>query len=250
MTYLRFEINGKSYYGILKGATVHEITPHYFTNFKKTGRKFKISSVKILAPCEPSKVVALGLNYKSHAKEIKMALPREPLIFLKPSTAVIGPEEKIVYPRVSSRVDYEGELAIVIKKKARNVSKDRADGFILGYTCLNDVTARDLQKYDGQWTRSKSFDTFSPVGPCIAGGIDPDKLRITTLVNGRVMQDSNTRDMIFKVREIVAFVSRIMTLLPQDVITTGTPPGVGPLVRGDKVTVRIQKIGSLNNRVS
>ena len=250
MTYLRFEINGKRCYGILENKTVHEISPNYFTKFKKTGKRFKISAVKLLAPCEPSKVVALGLNYRSHAKEINMALPREPLIFLKPSTAIIGPEAEIVYPRASSRVDYEGELAIVIKKKAKNVSKGEADACVLGYTCLNDVTARDLQKNDGQWTRSKSFDTFSPVGPWIAGGIDADKLRIETLVNGRVVQDSSTSDMIFKVREIVSFVSKIMTLLPQDVISTGTPPGVGPLTRGDKVTVKIQNIGSLNNRVS
>ena len=249
MTYLRFEINGKRYYGILEGTTVHEITPNYFTEFKKTGRKFNISRVKLLAPCEPSKVVALGLNYRSHAEEIKMALPAEPLLFLKPSSSVIGTEEEIVYPKASSRVDYEGELAVVIKKKTKNVSPDEAEDHILGYTCLNDVTARDLQKNDGQWTRAKSFDTFAPLGPWIVDGIDPDKLRIETLVNGRVFQDSNTSDMIFKVRQIVSFVSKIMTLLPQDVITTGTPPGVGPLVRGDKVTVKIQKIGSLTNRV-
>ena len=249
MTFVRFLAGGKIRYGILENKQIAEIAPHYFTKFRKTGRKYNIPGVKLLAPCEPTKVVALGLNYKSHAGELKMVLPKEPLIFLKPSTAVIGPEEAIVYPAMSSKVDYEGELAVVIKKKARNISKADADRYILGYTCLNDVTARDVQKKDGQWTRAKSFDTFSPIGPCITAGISPDKLRIETLVNGRPVQDSNTEKMIFKAREIVSFVSKIMTLLPQDVVSTGTPPGVGPLKRGDRVTVRIQDIGSLNNRV-
>ncbi len=250
MIYLRFEIEGKKKYGVLENKTVYEITPNFYSKFKKTGKKFDISKVKLLMPCEPSKIVALGLNYMSHASELKMPLPKEPLIFLKAPTSAIGPGETIIYPGVSQRVDYEAELAIVIKKKAKNISSKNAEGYILGYTCLNDVTARDLQKIDGQWARAKSFDTFSPIGPWIVDNIDPHNLKIETLVNGKVLQGSNTKDMIFKVNEVVSFVSRIMTLLPGDVISTGTPPGIGPLVRGDKVKIKIQKIGELMNSVA
>jgi len=249
MIYLRFEIGGRKRYGILKGKTVYEITPGYFSEFQKTGRRFALGGVKLLPPCRPSKIIALGLNYKSHAKELTMTLPDVPLIFLKAPTAVIGPNEKIRYPEVSRKLDYEGELAVVIKKQAKNISPEKAKDYILGYTCLNDVTARDLQKVDGQWTRAKSFDTFCPIGPWIADRIDPDNLRIETLVNSKTVQDSNTKNMIFSVKEIVSFVSEIMTLLPGDVISTGTPPGVGPMKRGDKVTVKIQKIGELTNFV-
>ncbi|MCX5781936.1 MAG: fumarylacetoacetate hydrolase family protein [Elusimicrobia bacterium] len=250
MIYLRFEIEGKKKDGVLENKTVYEITPNFYSKYKKTGKKFDISKVKILIPCEPSKIIALGLNYMSHASELKMALPKEPLIFLKAPTSAIGPGETIIYPDISQRVDYEAELAIVIKKKGKNIPLKEAQDHILGYTCLNDVTARDLQKIDGQWTRAKSFDTFSPIGPWIVDNIDPHNLKIEALVNGKVLQDSNTKDMIFKVNEVVSFVSRIMTLLPGDVISTGTPPGVGPLVRGDKVKIKIQKIGELANSVA
>jgi 2-keto-4-pentenoate hydratase/2-oxohepta-3-ene-1,7-dioic acid hydratase in catechol pathway len=248
--YLRFETKGKKKYGVLENRTVYEITPNFYTKFKKTGKKFDISKVKLLIPCEPSKIVALGLNYISHASELKMALPKEPLIFLKAPTSAIGPGETIIYPDISLRVDYEAELAIVIRKKGKDISLEEVEDYILGYTCLNDVTARDLQKIDGQWARAKSFDTFSPIGPWIVDNIDPHNLKIEALVNGKVLQDSNTKDMIFKVNEVVSFVSRIMTLLPGDVISTGTPPGVGPLVRGDRVKIKIQKIGELANSVA
>lgn len=249
MIYLRFRVEGHNKYGVLSGKTVYEITPHFFAPFKKTGKKFALSKVQVLAPCQPSKVIALGLNYLDHVREMKTSIPLQPVIFLKSPSSVIGTGEDIVYPSSSKRVDYEAELAIVIGKKAKNVSISNASEYILGYTCLNDVTARDLQKVDGQWARSKSFDTFSPIGPWIATDIDTDNLKIETYVNGRNKQRSNTNDLIFKTDEIVSFVSGIMTLLPGDIISTGTPPGIGPMYPGDKVEVRIQKIGSLINNV-
>ncbi len=197
----------------------------------------------------PSKIIAVGLNYIDHAKEIKMPLPERPLIFMKPSTSVIGDGEAIVYPPDTKLLHYEGELAVVIKDRAKNVAKEDAARFIAGYTCANDVTARDLQAADGQWTRSKSFDTFCPLGPRIVSGIDPKSLSIVTRVNGTVKQNSNTKNMVFDAYDLVSFISGIMTLLPGDVIITGTPAGVGPLGVGDTVEVEIEGIGVLKNSV-
>ncbi len=250
MIYLRFHDGKKSRYGILSGKTVHEISPDYFGPYKKTGKKYQLSKVKLLAPCEPQKIIALGLNYLDHIKEMKMSIPLQPVIFLKAPTALIGPGDTIVYPKNSTRVDFEAELAVVIKKKAKDIPAKKAADYILGYTCFNDVTARDLQKMDGQWTRSKSFDTFAPVGPWIVDDLDPNDLRIETFLNGRNVQRSSTDDLIFKIDEIVSFVSQCMTLMPGDIISTGTPPGTGPLFPKDKVEVRIQGIGSLVNKVS
>lgn len=249
MIYLRFEAENHAKYGVLEGKTVHEITPNFYGPFKKTGKKYPLAKVKTLIPTHPGKIIAMGLNYCDHAHELRMPIPLQPLFFLKASSAAIGPDEDIVRPSISKRVDYEAELAIVIKKKGKNISPKKAADYILGYTCFNDVTARDLQDADGQWSRSKSFDTFAPVGPYIVDGIDAANLRIETFVNGKKKQNSNTGELIFKIDEIVAFVSQVMTLMPGDVIATGTPPGVGPLVKGDRVEVRIQKIGSLKNRV-
>jgi 2-keto-4-pentenoate hydratase/2-oxohepta-3-ene-1,7-dioic acid hydratase in catechol pathway len=249
MIYLRFEAGGRAGYGVLEGKTVCEISSSYFGKFKKTGKKFSLSKVKLIAPCQPSKIVAMGLNYKIHAGELKMPLPAKPLFFLKASSALIGPDEAIVLPRISRRVDYEAELAVVIGKKAKNVRRSKVKKYILGYTCFNDVTARDLQNADGQWARSKSFDTFAPVGPWIVGGIDAGRLKIQSLVNGIVKQNSDTSELIFKVDAIVSYVSRMMTLLPGDIVATGTPHGVGSLHAGDKVEVKIDKIGTLSNGV-
>jgi 2-keto-4-pentenoate hydratase/2-oxohepta-3-ene-1,7-dioic acid hydratase in catechol pathway len=203
----------------------------------------------MVADVNPSKIIAVGLNYIDHAKEIKMPLPERPLIFMKPSTSVIGDGEAIVYPPDTKLLHYEGELAVVIKDRAKNVAKEDAARFIAGYTCANDVTARDLQAADGQWTRSKSFDTFCPLGPRIVSGIDPKSLSIVTRVNGTVKQNSNTKNMVFDAYDLVSFISGIMTLLPGDVIITGTPAGVGPLEAGDSVEVEIEGIGVLKNRV-
>jgi len=198
---------------------------------------------------KPSKIIAIGLNYHDHAKELNMPIPDHPIMFLKPPTTVIQSGQEIIYPPQSNNVHYEGELAIVIKDKIKNVSKEEASKHIKGYTCANDVTARDLQNIDGQWTRAKSFDTFCPLGPGIARDIDPLNLKVQTRVNGQVKQSSNTKNMIFNVFELVSFVSSVMTLLPGDVIITGTPPGVGPLKVGDTVEIDIEGIGILKNSV-
>ncbi len=210
---------------------------------------FDVSDVKILAPVVPSKIVAVALNYKEHAKEMGKPLPDEPLIFIKPPSALCNPYEAIRLPEMSNRVDYEGELAVIIGKKAKNVSVREAKEYILGYTCFNDVTARDLQKKDTLFSRAKGFDTFAPIGPWIETDVEPMSLKIITKLNGKVVQEGYTSDMIFDVYELVSFISRIMTLYPGDVIATGTPPGVGPLNTGDRVEVNIEGIGTLVNYV-
>jgi 2-keto-4-pentenoate hydratase/2-oxohepta-3-ene-1,7-dioic acid hydratase in catechol pathway len=197
----------------------------------------------------PTKIIAIGLNYLDHAKELNMDIPEYPLIFMKPPTAVIEDGGTIIYPPQTKELHYEGELGIVIGKKARNVSIEEAKDYIAGYTCANDVTARDLQRLDGQWTRSKSFDTFCPLGPRIVKDVDPTNLAIATRVNGVTKQSSNTNQMIFNAFKLVSFISAIMTLLPGDVISTGTPPGVGELQVGDVVEVEIEGIGILRNTV-
>ncbi|HOS97894.1 MAG TPA: fumarylacetoacetate hydrolase family protein [Deltaproteobacteria bacterium] len=205
---------------------------------------------RTLPPVLPGKIVAVGLNYRDHAMEMGLDLPASPILFMKPSTSVIGPGEVIVYPPQASRVDYEAELAVVIKQRCRNVRPEDARAVILGYTCLNDVTARDLQAQDGQWTRAKSFDTFAPIGPWIETGVaDPHGLAICARLNGKTVQSSHTGNLIFSVFELVAFISSIMTLEPHDVIATGTPSGIGPMARGDEITIEIDKIGTLTNLV-
>jgi 2-keto-4-pentenoate hydratase/2-oxohepta-3-ene-1,7-dioic acid hydratase in catechol pathway len=193
--------------------------------------------------------VAVGLNYRDHARELGLAVPEVPVLFLKPPTTVIGPGEAIRYPTMSSQVDYEAELGVVIRDRVRNVRPEEALGHVLGYTCANDVTARDLQKKDGQWTRAKSFDTFCPVGPWIETDLDPDDLLIESYQNGERRQSSRTAQFIFKVNVLVSFISEIMTLEAGDLIITGTPAGVGPMKPGDEIEVRIEGIGSLKNTV-
>jgi 2-keto-4-pentenoate hydratase/2-oxohepta-3-ene-1,7-dioic acid hydratase in catechol pathway len=211
---------------------------------------FLLSDLEILPPTYPGKIICVGLNYIDHAKELSMPVPKNPLIFLKPPSSVLGHMGKIEYPEQAKRVDYEGELAVIIGKRCKNVSSFDAGSVIIGYTCFNDVTARDLQKEDGQWTRSKSFDTFAPFGPFISEPeLDVSDLFIKTRVNGELRQDSRTSNLIFKVPQLIEFISRIMTLEPGDIIATGTPPGVGELHEGDVVEVEIEGIGVLNNSV-
>jgi 2-keto-4-pentenoate hydratase/2-oxohepta-3-ene-1,7-dioic acid hydratase in catechol pathway len=215
------------------------------------GVSFPLNTIKFLPPVKPSKIVCVGLNYRDHAEEFGKDIPEEPILFIKPDTAVIGHEDMIILPEQSSRVDYEGELAVIISKRCKNVSYEDAGDFILGYTCFNDVTARDLQAKDGQWTRAKSFDTFAPLGPFIVAPerVSPLNLKIQTTVNGKVVQSSNTSNLIFDVFRLIEFVSSIMTLRRGDVIATGTPSGVGPLKRGDCVEITIENIGTLRNHV-
>ena len=244
----RVEHEGSARYALESAGSYHLVDGDVFAGPPyRTGAA--IVAARILAPVSPSKIVAIGLNYRDHAAEMKKALPAEPLMFMKPSTAVIGPEDAIRLPPGVGRVDHEAELGVVIGRRAHRVSADDAPGYVLGLTCINDVTARELQVKDVQYTRAKGFDTFAPVGPCIALGLDPAALDIEGWVNGERRQASNTRQLIFSVSQIVAFASAVMTLLPGDVIATGTPSGVGPLKANDRVTVKIAGIGELSNAV-
>jgi len=247
----RFLRNGLTRFGIVEGEWIVEIDGSIFGDFKKTSVIHHLKDVKLLTPCEPSKIIAIGLNYKAHAREFNKTLPDEPMLFLKPSTTAIGPGDAILYPsHMSRQIDYEGELAVIIGKRAQMVQVERAGDYILGYTCFNDVTARDLQTRDIQYTRAKGFDTFAPMGPWIETGLNPMDARIETFLNGEKRQDTSTSDMIFDVYHLLSFISQVMTLLPGDVIATGTPSGVGSMKPGDTVEVRIEGIGSLVNTVS
>jgi 2-keto-4-pentenoate hydratase/2-oxohepta-3-ene-1,7-dioic acid hydratase in catechol pathway len=244
-------------YGVVEGEaafTVAELYGHPFGtdagNVRLTGQRYPLAEVRLLAPVLPSKVVAIGRNYAAHAREMGGEPPAEPVIFLKPSTSVIGHGERIAYPvKLTQQVDYEGELAVIIGRLCREVPKDRAEDVIFGYTCANDVTARDLQRKDGQWTRAKGFDTFCPLGPWIETAADPSDLDLTTTVNGEVKQHASTRELLWDVPSLIEYVTSVMTLLPGDVLLTGTPEGVGPLADGDEVSVTIETIGTLTSHV-
>jgi len=249
MKFVRFRKDDCCSYGLLEGDLVKKIEGDIFGDFKITECCYDIADVEILIPCQPSKIVCVGLNYRAHAQEVNLALPEEPVIFLKPPSAALPHKGKIVRPAMSGRVDYEGEVGIVIGKMAKNVKLEEAYSYIFGATCFNDVTARDLQSKDGQWTRAKSFDTFAPFGPCIATGLNYDNLSIELLLNGEVKQKSNTSDLIFNISQIVSFISQVMVLMPGDVIATGTPSGIGPMNSGDTVQVRVEGVGVLENYV-
>jgi 2-keto-4-pentenoate hydratase/2-oxohepta-3-ene-1,7-dioic acid hydratase in catechol pathway len=274
MRIARFAVNDEVKFGIVDGEdltvarngtgdgagqpaaelNIAEIAGHPFGpsagEAKLTGALYPLADVRLLAPVLPSKVVAIGRNYLEHTREMGTQPPAEPLIFLKPSTAVVGPGDAIVRPvHLSERVDHEGELAIVFGRLCRDVPAARVPEVIFGYTCANDVTARDLQEKDGQWTRAKGFDTFCPLGPWIETGLDPADVRLTTTVNGQVTQDSRTSLLIHDITTLVTYVTAVMTMLPGDVLLTGTPEGIGPLVAGDNVSVDIEGIGALTNRV-
>ena len=233
----------------LDALTVAAIDGHPFAGITFTGDRWALPDVRLLSPILPSKVVAVGRNYADHAREMGGDVPSYPIIFLKPSTSVIGAGDTIRLPPDSTRVDHEAELAVVIGRPARDVAASEAMSHVLGYTAANDVTARDQQKADGQFTRAKGHDSFCPIGPWIETVLDPTDLRVTASVNGELRQDSRTSDMIFDVPTLIAFMSSVMTLLPGDVILTGTPAGVGPITDGDSVTIEIEGIGELTNPV-
>lgn len=276
MRIARFSHNGQVSYGLVLGAdgpvadrpanghapaehdqaqlVVAQLAGHPFggsaDDITLTGTRFALDEVRLLAPILPSKVVCVGQNYADHIDEMGAQRPPEPVIFLKPSTAVCGPGDPIRRPTgISGRVDYEGELAVVIGRLCREVPADRTAEVIFGYTCANDVTARDLQARDGQWTRAKGFDTFCPLGPWIETAVDPAGLSLVTSLNNEVRQRSNTSLLLHEVPALVAFVSQVMTLIPGDVLLTGTPAGVGPMDKGDEVSVTIERIGTLSNPV-
>ena len=233
------------HWGILEKDRVEEILPDPFGPYEPTGLSWRLKDVRLLAPCEPSKIVCVGVNYGDHASEFGKSLPDEPLIFLKPSSAVVGPGDAIRLPGpVTKRVDHEGELALVIGKRACKVSASAARSHILGFTMMNDVSARDLQKRDGQWARAKGFDTFAPLGPWIATGIDPDDLKIEVFVNGKRRQHARTSQMVYKADALVSFISHVMTLEPGDVVSTGTPPASGPCRKGTRWKCGSRKSGA------
>lgn len=247
--YIRFIHGGQEKQGYVTKDIINIIEGDMLQGGTVGEQTLSLSEVKLLAPCRPSKVVCVGLNYKDHAKEMNMEMPKEPLLFIKPSTSVIGDKAQIIAPPQSQKLEYEAELAIIISQQAKNVGVDQADDYIFGYSCANDFTARDLQLSDKQWTRGKSFDTFCPIGPGIVKSINHDDARIELAVNGEVRQHSNLNQLIFSAREIVSYVSAQMTLLPGDVILTGTPHGVGPVNPGDTMTVSIDGIGILTNEL-
>ncbi len=252
MLIIRYESNAGPAYGLVEGHTVYALKGNVFGKFHKGDEVCALADIKLLAPITPSKIVALGRNYAEHAKEHGADVPKEPLLFLKAPSAVIAPDEPIVLTPLSERVEHESELVLVIGKRARNVPEEKAWDYVLGVTCGNDVTARDLQTRDGQWARSKSFDTFCPLGPWIVTHLkseDVGDLGVTCRVNGAMKQMASTRDLLFGPAKLIAYITSAMTLLPGDLIMTGTPAGVGPLKAGDVVEVEVEGIGVLRNPV-
>jgi 2-keto-4-pentenoate hydratase/2-oxohepta-3-ene-1,7-dioic acid hydratase in catechol pathway len=237
-------------WGILTKDNIEFIDGTPFGRWNRAKKILKDYDVQFLSPCEPTKIVCVGLNYRDHAKELNMDVPEEPILFIKPPSSILNPEEYIYKPSICKRLDYEAELAAVIGKTARKIPVENISDYILGYTCFNDVTARDIQKRDGQWTRAKSFDTFAPLGPVLRTNIDPNNLKIELILNDKVMQSSNTSQMVFSIERLVSYVSDIMTLYPGDVIATGTPPRVGGMGAGDVVEVVVERIGVLRNYVT
>jgi len=265
MKYCRFELNGQSYCGLIEAvAGVEQITRLLLKPPEEADGDIEdlpskrmdhlaFAEARLLAPVRPSKIVCVGRNYREHAAELGNEVPTEPLIFFKPPSSLLAPGDEIRRPKLSQRVDFEGELGVVIGKKCYKARADEdVRPYILGYTCLNDVTARDLQNKDGQWTRAKGFDTFCPVGPLVTDEINPwagAGIGIETRVNGEVRQQGNTRDFIFSLGVVIRYITQAMTLVPGDLIATGTPKGVGPVIAGDKIEISVEGVGTLRNPV-
>ena len=249
MKFVRVEIGAKAYWGELKDNTIFLLTDAPYSAGEQTGETLSLEGAKLLAPCQPSKIVCVGKNYYDHAIEMNEGVPETPIIFIKPSTTLNHPAAVIPYPSLTKRLDYEGELAFVVSKTAKNVKAADAGEYILGYTCCNDVTARDIQKGDGQWTRGKGFDGFAPIGPWITNEVNPDDLSIETRLNGKTVQTSRTSKLMWDIASLMELITACMTLLPGDVVATGTPSGIGPMKHGDRVEVEIEGIGKLVNTV-
>ena len=249
MRIVRAAYQNERFYAILEAERVIRLTGTPYAGIVHDGREYALEDVRLIAPAEPTKIVCVGKNYKAHADEMKEGQPEEPLLFLKPSTCIVGNEETVVYPNLSKRVDYEAELGVVIGRAAHAVQPGHAHEYIFGYTCLNDVTARDIQKGDGQWTRGKGFDTFCPTGPYIETEFSPETAEITTLLNGKIVQHSPVSAMMHGIDKLICYITQCMTLLPGDIIATGTPSGIGSMQRGDTVEVRITGLGTLRNTV-
>ncbi len=249
MKFVRFKVGKVEKKGIFENGKIKEITGSFFNDYTVTNEVYLFDDVEILPPVLPSKIVCIGRNYVAHAKELGNEVPESPLMFLKPSTAIIGHKGAIIYPSSSNHVDHEAELAVVIKRTCKKVSEDNALDYVLGYTCLNDVTARDIQKKENKFTRGKGFDTFAPMGPFIETELNPFDVNVKAYVNGELRQNGNTKDMMFNVPKLISFISNVMTLLPGDVIATGTPEGVGKIDIGDVVEIEVEGIGKLINSV-
>lgn len=249
MKIIRARVDGESFYAVLDGETAKRLTGLPYDGIKEDGRVYPIGSLELLPCAEPSKIVAVGKNYRAHADEMGEGQPEEPLLFLKPNTCIVGNNDNVVYPEISHRLDYEGELGVVIGKKCRFVKPGESKDVIFGYTCLNDVTARDIQKAVFQWTRGKGFDTFCPIGPHIETELDDTCAPIETRLNGVVKQHSTTGFMTHSVDRLICYITESMTLLPGDIIATGTPEGIGSMQRGDTVEVEIGGIGILRNTI-
>jgi 2-keto-4-pentenoate hydratase/2-oxohepta-3-ene-1,7-dioic acid hydratase in catechol pathway len=246
--FVRCLVDGEPTYGTVEGEEVALIDPHPFTTYRPTGQRVPLEGLRLLAPVIPSKIVAVGRNYRDHARELGNDVPSTPLYFLKPSTAVVGPGDTVLLPSdLSDEIHFEGEVAVVIGALLARVSPEVAAKGILGVTCANDLTLRDLQRSDEQWTRAKGFDTSCPLGPAIATGLDLADLRLRTWLDGELVQDGSTSDLVFDIPTLVADISRVMTLLPGDVLLTGTPAGVGPVRDGQRVRVEVDGVGSLEN---
>lgn len=248
MVFARVMTGGRNIYCEVKEGEYYPVNGDIFKNFTVSETPVKID--KLLCPVEPTKILALGVNYVSHMEEMKHDMPAAPIVFMKPVTALVGPGGEIVYPKAAGVVHYEAELALVIGKKCRKASRRNAMEYVFGYTCANDVSERNFQKQDGQWTRAKGYDTFCPVGPYIVTDIDAGRVQVEAVLNGKTVQSGNTRDLINDIPAIVEWVSEIMTLYPGDIILTGTPKGVGEIRPGDKIEIRIENIGSLVNTVA
>lgn len=249
MKYVRIDRSGSPCWGVIKGEEVFILAKPPYEDVEYDGGKLPLSQCKLLAPCEPTKIVCVGKNYVEHAKEMGSEPPGFPVLFLKGANTLNRPEGAVHAPDFVERLDYEGELAVVVKRQAKNVKEKDFSDYVLGYTCLNDITARDIQRHDGQWTRGKSMDGFCPVGPWVTDEVEPTALKLTTRLNGKTVQQGDTADFITPVAKLMAFITASMTLEPGDVIATGTPAGVGPMIPGDTVEVEIEGIGTLKNSV-
>ena len=249
MKFVRYQVENHSSFGLWEEDTIREIRGSIFNQYEITQTSYPINTVRLLTPVEPSKIICVGLNYREHIKEVSRETPEFPSHFLKPPTTFIGPEDPILYPRVAKRVDYEGELAVVIKDRIKDVTEQEAADHIFGYTCFNDVTERSISQLFGQLTRAKGFDTFAAFGPCIETELDAGNTTVRTFLNGKLVQEGNTGDMMFPVAYLIHYISQCMTLFPGDIISTGTPKGVSPMQPGDIVEVSIEGIGVLRNPV-
>lgn len=250
MKFIRYEYQGEQYVGLIDGETVYDVAGDIFGEWAVGDSIASLQDVQLLAPVQPSKIVCVGRNYAAHAAEHGADVPDEPLLFLKPPSAVIGPEAAIQLPALSNQVEHEAELAVVIGQRCRHVAPAEAWDVVFGYTCANDVTARDLQRSDGQWTRAKGFDTFCPVGPAVVTDFAPADVEVVCRVNGEVRQQATTRDIVFPIPDLIAAVTAVMTLEPSDLLLTGTPEGVSPIRAGDSVEVEVSDLGVLRNSVA